>query len=86
MSKTALSRTFLYLLVPALLAGGGLAAMAQSPSSNLNSINESLARQAEIRNLQQQQTSDSNLIRMNQQRIQQSAPPATAPIIVAPPR
>lgn len=68
------------------LALSSLPASAQQPTSNLNGINESLARQGEIRNMQQNQTSETNMIRMNQQRSQQYAPAPTGPTIVAPPR
>ncbi|WP_430912465.1 hypothetical protein [Methylobacterium sp. sgz302541] len=85
-TRPAMRKPAFLLIGPALMLGASLPALAQSPTSNLNRINESLARQGEMRSLQQQQTSDNNLIRMNQQRAQQSAPPPTGPVIIAPPR
>ncbi|KAB1073763.1 hypothetical protein [Methylobacterium planeticum] len=55
----------------------GLAApvLAQGlPSSNLNSINDSLAAQGQARSFQQQQTTDFNTLRMLNQRDAQAQP------------
>ncbi|GJE46028.1 hypothetical protein [Methylobacterium soli] len=51
------------------LLGLAAPALAQGlPSSNLNSINDSLAAQGQARAFQQQQTSDFNTLRMQNQR------------------
>jgi hypothetical protein len=59
------------------LLGLAAPALAQGlPSSNLNSINDSLAAQGQARAFQQQQTSDFNTLRMQNHRIGQSQPDA----------
>ena len=69
------------------LAAAGLAgppALAQGlPSSNLNGINDSLAQQSQARALRQQQTTQTNQLRMQIQRNEMLRPlPAPAPVIV----
>ncbi|GEP03130.1 hypothetical protein [Methylobacterium oxalidis] len=57
--------------IPCLLALLALAAPAHAqglPSSNLNSINDALAGQAQFRSLQQQQQADVTALRMDAQR------------------
>lgn len=54
---------------------------AAAQSSNLNSINDSLVRQGESRNMQQQHTSDMNMQRMDTQRSQQAAPPPPPSVV-----
>ncbi|MGU3536736.1 hypothetical protein [Methylobacterium sp. A54F] len=62
-------------------------ALAQSGLSQSNSANDSLARQGEIRSLQQNQTSSTNQLRMeNQQAIQNRPAPVQAPPIGVPHR
>lgn len=57
------------------LLGLAAPALAQGlPSSNLNSINDSLAAQGQARAFQQQQTSDFNTLRMQNQRSVQVQP------------
>ncbi|AWN41398.1 hypothetical protein [Methylobacterium durans] len=75
--------------IPSLLAllalATSLPAHAQGlPSSNLNSINDALAGQAQIRSLQQQQQSDASALRMDLQRNVQFRPGASyaAPVIL----
>ncbi|MDR7039884.1 hypothetical protein J2X36_004662 [Methylobacterium sp. BE186] len=74
----------LYLLA-ALALAHALPAQAQGlPSSNLNSINDALAGQAQIRSLQQQQQADRSALRMDMQRNVLFRPDAgyTAPVIL----
>lgn len=74
------------ILVVALAAAGlaGPPALAQGlPSSNLNGINDSLAQQSQARALRQQQTTQTNQLRMQIQRNEMLRPlPAPAPVIV----
>jgi hypothetical protein len=70
-----------------LLALAGLAgapALAQGlPSRNLNRINDALAQQSEARALRQQQTTQTNQLRMQIQRNEMLRPlPGPAPVIV----
>ncbi|GBU18003.1 MULTISPECIES: hypothetical protein [Methylobacterium] len=61
------------------LCCAALPALAQSPTSDLNRINDSLIRQQENRTIQQQQIGDSNLSRMQNQRQIQDQPVRTGP-------
>ena len=74
-------------ILPALAAvalPAGSPALAQGlPSANLNSINDVLAQQSQARELRQQQTTQSNQLRMQIQRNEMLRPlPTPAPVIV----
>ncbi|GJE60319.1 hypothetical protein [Methylobacterium trifolii] len=78
-------RTRSIVLLAGLLAG--TPALAQVQPGNPNAANESLARQGEMRSLQQGQTSQSNATRMEIQRNELTRPaPSAAPAIVVPKR
>ncbi|KAB1072806.1 hypothetical protein [Methylobacterium planeticum] len=70
-------------LSPLLLLIGSPAPAQGLPSSNLNSINNSLAQQSQARTLRQQQTTQSNELRMQIQRNEMLRPnPAPVPVIL----
>ncbi len=58
----------------AVLASGG-SALAQVQQGNPNAANQSLSNEGQMRSMQQNQTSQNNLGRMNAERSQTAAPP-----------